>query len=373
MLTLLPLLALLPLLSTQEPSAERARDLGVRIGTLPTGKWNAITDVQGVGVGHSTLVRGEDVRTGVTVIVPCLGENTFQLKVPAAVHTGNGFGKAAGFTQVVELGNLESPLALTNTLSVGTVLEAMVRLNLERPGNEQVRSVNVVVGETNDGWLSDIRGQHVRAEHVRSAWEAAASGPVDEGCVGAGTGTVCFGFKGGIGTSSRVAGPWTVGVLVQSNFGGSLRVDGRPLPEKTAAQRDDDNDDEAGNDGDDDDGSCMIVVATDAPLDARLLGRLARRALLGLGRTGSVMSNGSGDYVIAFSTSPGNRVRSFALGPQARTVLPNREMTPLFQAVVEATEEAVLNSLLAAVTTTGRGGRTVRAVDHGAVRAAASR
>jgi D-aminopeptidase len=335
--------------------------LGIRIGTLPTGRWNAITDVHGVGVGHSTLIRGENVRTGVTVIVPCLGENTFQLKVPAAVHTGNGFGKAAGFTQVMELGNLESPLALTNTLSVGTVLEAMVRLNLDLPGNEQLRSVNVVVGETNDGWLSDIRGQHVRAEHVRSAWEAVASGPVTEGCVGAGTGTVCFGFKGGIGSSSRVAGPWTVGVLLQTNFGGSLRIDGRPMPDEAPAVREDE------------DGSCMIVVATDAPLDARLLGRLARRALLGLGRAGSVMSSGSGDYVIAFSTSAGNRVLAGAEGPQQRTVLPDREMTPLFQAVIEATEEAILNSLLAAVTTTGRSGHTARAIDPDAVRRAVER
>ena len=334
---------------TESPT--RARDLGVRIGELPPGPLNAITDVAGVAVGHATIVAGTDVRTGVTVIVPCKDENTYLRKVPAAVHTGNGFGKAAGFTQVQELGELEAPIALTNTLSVGTVLAAMVRTSLSFPGMENVRSINVVVGETNDGWLNDIRGQHVDAEHVRAAWHAAAEGPVAEGCVGAGTGTTCFGLKGGIGTSSRVWGNWTVGVLVQSNFGGDLRIDGLRFPPEAPADRDED-------------GSCMVVVATDAPLDSRNLERIARRATLGLARTGSYMSNGSGDYVIAFSTHADNRVVAGAREPYTTTVLPNGRMTPLFQAVVEATEEAVVNSLVAATTTTGRAGHTAVAIDH---------
>ena len=353
-------LAIAPLLQGEGTQRTRARDLGIVVGELPTGPRNAITDVAGVAVGHATIVAGRDARTGVTVIVPQLGENTFRNKLPAAVHTGNGFGKAAGFTQVEELGNLEAPIALTNTLAVGTVLDAMVRKALAQAGNEDVRSINVVVGETNDGWLNDIRAFHVKREHVAAAWDAASTGDVEEGCVGAGTGTVCFGYKGGIGTSSRVAGEWTVGVLVQTNFGGSLRVDGRPLPPREQDEHDED-------------GSCMIVIATDAPLDARNLKRLARRAPLGLGRTGSVMSNGSGDYVIAFSTHPANRIDTSAKGPRSAAVLPNGEMTPLFRAVVEGTEEAVLNSLVAARTTTGRDGHTARAIDHDTLRDAAGR
>ncbi|MCP3914645.1 MAG: P1 family peptidase [bacterium] len=343
-------------------AALRARDLGLVVGVLAPGPLNAITDVGGVAVGHATIVRGEDVRTGVTVIVPRAGENTYLRKVPAAVYTGNGYGKAAGFTQVQELGEIESPIALTNTLSVGATLEAMVARNLRLPGNEEVRSVNVVVGETNDGWLNDIRGLHVRAVHVDAAWDCAARGPVVEGAVGAGTGTCCFGYKGGIGTSSRVAGRWTVGVLVQTNFGGRLRVDGRPFPPRPLAEEN----------GESEDGSCMIVVATDAPLDARNLRRLAKRALLGLGRTGSVMSNGSGDYVIAFSTYPGNLIEP---GAQTRTmtVLANGSMTPLFRAVVEATEESILNALVAARTTRGRDGHEARAIDHELLRRAAKR
>jgi D-aminopeptidase len=338
-----------------EAKPARARDLGIRIGELPPGPLNAITDVEGVAVGHCTVVEGDEVRTGVTLVVPRLGENTFRRKLPAAVFTGNGFGKAAGFTQVEELGEIEAPIALTNTLSVGTVLEAMARLVLEQPGNEEVRSVNVVVGETNDGWLSDIRGQHVRAEHVLEAWQAAARGPVELGSVGAGAGTVCMGFKGGIGSASRVvtAGPWTVGVLVQTNFGGSLRIDGRPFPPR-------------GDPREDRDGSCMVVVATDAPVDARNLGRMAKRTMLGLARVGSVMANGSGDYAIAFSTA--NPIEAGEGALRTVRVLRNDAMTPLFQAVVEATEEAVLDSLFAARTTRGRAGHVAHAIDLEAVR-----
>ena len=352
-----------PLLSVQadgEAETVRGRDLGIRIGELEPGPLNAITDVDGVAVGHATIVSGDDVRTGVTVIVPCQGENTYMRKVPAAVHAGNGYGKAVGFTQVQELGNLEAAIVLTNTLSVGAVLDAMVRKSLSEPAMESVRSINVVVGETNDGWLNDIRGLHVEAEHVVAAWEAATGGPVAEGCVGAGTGTTCFGFKGGIGTSSRVVGGWTVGILVQSNFGGDLRVDGVRFPREPTDEREED-------------GSCMVVVATDAPLLSRNLERLAKRATLGLARSGSYMSNGSGDYVIAFSTYAGNRIVASAREPFPITVLPNARMTPLFQAVVEATEEAVLNSLVAATTTTGRDGHTAQAIDHEALRRASRR
>ncbi len=339
--------------TTPAPDASeraRARELGIVIGDLEPGPHNAITDVAGVAVGHATIVEGEDARTGVTVIVPRLDKNTYWRKVPAAVYTGNGYGKAAGFTQVEELGNLEAPIALTNTLSVGTVLEAMVRKSLSLPGNADVRSVNVVVGETNDGTLNDIRAMHVKREHVEAAWDAAARGPVAEGCVGAGTGTRCFGYKGGIGTASRRVREWTVGVLVQTNFGGRLRIDGAPFPPPS-------------READGEDGSCMIVVATDAPLEPRNLRRLAKRALLGLARTGSVMSNGSGDYVIAFSTYEGNVIDPRRGGLRTMTVLANRQMTPLFQAVVDSTEEAVLNSLTAARTTVGRKGHTARAID----------
>jgi len=343
---------LAPALQQSETPRVRARDLGIVIGELPPGPLNAITDVDGVSVGHATVSTGEDARTGVTLVFPRHGENAYLRKVPAAVYTGNGYGKAAGFTQVEELGEIEAPIALTNTLSVGTVLDAMVRKSIQQPGMERVRSINVVVGETNDGWLNDIRAFHVTRRHVDAAWEAAATGPVREGCVGAGTGTLCFGFKGGIGTSSRTVVRWNVGVLVQTNFGGRLRIDGRPYP--TAEQ--------GGEDG-----SCMIVVATDAPVDARNLRRLAKRALFGLARTGSLMSNGSGDYVIAFSTFADNGIRA-ATKELSSTSLSNQEMTPLFQAVVEATEEAVINSLVAAETTIGHEGRRAAAIDHEVLR-----
>ena len=338
----------------------RVRDTRLEIGILPPGPLNAITDVAGVRVGHVTIVEGEDIRTGVTAIMPH-GGNLFQEKVPAAVYVENGFGKLAGSTQVNELGNLETPVILTNTLSVPTAADAVIDYILSLPGNESVQSVNPVVGETNDGWLSDIRGRHVKKQHVLDAIARASPGPVDEGCVGAGAGTVCFGYKGGIGTSSRKLpdnlGGWTVGVLVQSNFGGVLQVAGVPvgvelgryylqgeLPPRS-------------------DGSCMMVVATDAPLSARNLNRLAKRAVLGLARTGGIAANGSGDYVIAFSTSPKVRVPHSA---PARTLavedVANDAMSPLFLAVEEATEEAILNSLFMASTTRGREGRVVEAL-----------
>lgn len=339
----------------------RARDISIDIGRLATGTHNAITDVEGVTVGQRTLWRGEDVRTGVTAILPHHG-NLFQEKVPGAVFVGNGFGKLAGSTQVQELGNIESPIVLTNTLSVAAGIEGVIRHTLAQPGNEEVRSVNALVGETNDGGLNDIRGMHVTADDVLAAIAAAKSGPVDEGAVGAGTGTICFGWKGGIGTASRridkEKGGWTVGVLVQSNYGGDLVINGIPFdppkPRATAGSAD---------------GSCMIVVATDAPLDARNLERLAARAIIGLGRTGSYMSNGSGDYVIAFSTA--YRLPHSVEGQleQPVALVANSAMSPLFQAAAEATEEALLNSLLRATTVTGRNGRTVEAIPLDRVKA----
>lgn len=338
----------------------RARDFGIDPGILMPGKWNAITDVEGVSVGHTTLIRGDSVRTGVTVIRPHPG-NLFMEKVPAAVSVGNGFGKAIGFTQVRELGNLETPVVLTNTLSVFTAADALVDHSLSLPGNESVRSVNPVAGETNDGWLNDIRGRHVEKRHVFEALSESTEGPVEEGNVGAGTGTLCLGFKGGIGTSSRklqeAQGSYTVGVLVQTNFGGILTIQGAPVGEElkqhylakeTAHQVD---------------GSCMIVIATDAPLSARNLERLAKRSFLALGRVGSFMSNGSGDYAIAFSTHPECRIayhpgRSVESPPEVG----NDSMSPLFLAVVEATEEAIYNSLFMAEDMSGQEGRFVQAL-----------
>lgn len=350
----------------------RVRDLGVEPGMLPVGELNAITDVAGVSVGHRTLVEGKAVRTGVTAILPH-GGNIFRNKVPAAVYTANGFGKAAGFEQVRELGNLESPILLTNTLSVGTALKAGVEWVLDQPGNEAVRSVNVVVGETNDGHLNDIRGQHVAPEDVIAAIESAEGGAVPEGNVGAGTGTRAFGWKGGIGTSSRKLpqelGGWTVGVLVQANFGGILTVDGVPVGE--ALGRHDFRDELAGEPiGNDDpeEGSVMIVIATDAPVGARNLERMAKRAPLGIARTGGYMSNGSGDFVIAFSTA--ERVEYMGSGSVTeRKRLDNDRMNPLFLGVVEATEEAVYNALLAADTMTGRDGNRAEALPVAEIRA----
>ncbi len=324
----------------------RVRDFGIEPGILDPGLWNAITDVKGVKVGHKTLVNGDSVRTGVTIILPHDG-NLFTEKVPAAVWVGNGFGKAIGFTQVKELGNLETPIALTNTLSVFTVADGLVDHMLSFPENSEVRSVNPVVGETNDGWLNDIRGQHVRRSDVADALGNATSGRVEEGNVGAGTGTLCMGYKGGIGTSSRILsesnGGYTVGVLVQTNFGGILTIDGAPvgkelgnhyLAEKVKHKVD---------------GSCMIIIATDAPLSERNLERLAKRSFLALGRVGSFMSNGSGDYAIAFTTHPGCRIPHHAENPVFHSPqLENNHISPLFLAVVEATEEAIYNSLFMA-------------------------
>ncbi|HQR36151.1 MAG TPA: P1 family peptidase [Blastocatellia bacterium] len=351
----------------------RARDLGIVVGILPPGKHNAITDVEGVLVGQTTLIKGADIRTGVTAILPH-GGNLFQEKVPAAVHIGNAFGKLMGSTQVNELGELETPILLTNTLNVPRVADALLDWMLALPGNEQVRSVNTLVGETNDGFLNDIRGRHVGREEVFAALKSAQSGEVAEGSVGAGTGTVAFGWKGGIGTSSRVLpqnlGAYTVGVLVQSNFGGVLTINGAPvgrelgkfyLKEQLEGRRISKTQNLENVVSDWADGSIMMVVATDAPLDHRNLRRLAERAMLGLARTGSPSTNGSGDYVIAFSTAKQNRVRaSEAL--RTTQALGNEAMSPLFQAVVEATEEAIYNSLFRATTITGRSGNTVEAL-----------
>lgn len=350
-------------LSAQDPVRPRAREIGLAPGVFAPGPRNAITDVAGVSVGHATLNQGDNVRTGITVIVPH-GGNVFQDKVPGAVFVGNAFGKLAGSTQVDELGTIETPIALTNTLSVGAAIEGLVKWTIDRPGNQNVRSVNALVGETNDGGLNDIRGQHVRPQHVIDAITAATTGDVQEGSVGAGTGTQAFGWKGGIGTSSRKLearyGSYTVGVLVQSNYGGVLTMGGAPIGKllgrysyrPTGQQA-------SGRTGfsDHGDGSCMIVVATDAPIDARDLKRLAARAVFGLARTGSSYSNGSGDFAIAFSTAPDLRTRFGASAAQSRTLLPSDGVSPLFQAALEATEEAVYNSLLKATPVSSRIGK----------------
>jgi D-aminopeptidase len=348
----------------------RARDLGIAPGVLVPGPLNAITDVEGVRVGQTTVIEGHSVRTGVTAILPH-GGNLFHEKVPGAVFVGNAFGKLAGSTQVDELGTIETPVVLTNTLSVGTAVDAVVRWTLAQPGNEDVRSVNALVGETNDGSLNDIRGFHVTREHVLSAITSAKTGPVEEGAVGAGTATTAFGWKGGIGTSSRrvtlPAGDATVGVLVQTNYGGRLTISGVPVwkeltprPTGTGQVRGAPAATAGDTDGFNADGSCMIVVATDASLDARGLKRLAARAVFALARTGSTYSNGSGDFAIAFSTSPVNRVTD-TTDAQPRTILPTDALSGLFEAVLDATEEAVYNSMLKATDTTSRG-RTVAAL-----------
>jgi D-aminopeptidase len=352
----------------------RARDLGIAPGTLEPGPLNAITDVAGVRVGQTTVIAGETVRTGVTAIVPHAG-NLFRDKVAGAVFIGNAFGKLAGSTQVQELGTIESPIVLTNTLAVGAALDATVRWTLEQPGNENVRSVNALVGETNDGGLSDIRGLHVTRAHVLAAITGAAGGAVEEGAVGAGTGTVAFGWKGGIGTSSRQVrqGPDTymVGVLVQSNYGGKLTIAGVPVWKELSPRANQGlvarstshvarSTQHVARSTSDADGSCMIVVATDAPLDARDLERLAARAIFAMARTGSTYSNGSGDFAIAFSTHPSLRV-SGGSTPQTRTVLPTDAVSGLFEATLDATEEAIYNSMLRATDTTGNG-RTIRAL-----------
>lgn len=338
----------------------RARALGIEPGILTPGKWNAITDVKGVSVGQKTLIIGDSIRTGVTVILPHQG-NLFQKKVPAAVFVGNGFGKAIGTTQIEELGNIETPIALTNTLNAFLVANALVDYTLSNPENAHVRSINPVVGETNDGWLNDIRSRSVKTSDVLEAINLATTGPVQEGCVGAGTGTMCMGFKGGIGTSSRVLpkdkGGYTIGVLVQTNFGGILTINGAPVGKEL-------NNYYMSNDVPYVvDGSCMIIIATDAPLSVRNLKRLAKRSYLAFGRVGSFSSNGSGDYSIAFSTDKRLQV-PYRSGLQERMIpdVPNDKMSPLFLAVVEATEEAIYNSLFMATDTKGQHGRVVKAL-----------
>jgi D-aminopeptidase len=338
----------------------RLREFGIEVGILKPGQLNAITDVPGIRVGQVTLIRGQKVRTGVTAVLPHSG-NIFQEKVPAAVYIANGFGKLTGYTQIEEFGNIETPIILTNTLSVPTAAEALIDYTLSLQGNEEISSVNPVVGETNDGFLNDIRGRHVKKEQVIEAIKRAQSGSVEEGSVGAGTGTTCFGFKGGIGTSSRLTPPsrggYTVGVLVQTNFGGVLQINGFPAGihlGKYYLKKDL---------ADESEGSCMIVVATDAPLDSRNLKRLAKRALLGIARTGGFYSNGSGDYAIAFSAAEEIRIsHSSPSSTRKIEVLRNDQMSPLFLAAAEAAEEAILNSLFKAQDMEGREGRKVKAL-----------
>jgi len=358
------LLGAMPL-AAQEPRP-RARDLGLAPGVFPPGPLNAITDVAGVRVGHVTLIEGDSVRTGVTAIVPHAG-NIFQSKPTAGVFVGNAFGKLAGSTQVQELGTLETPVILTNTLSVPAGMEGAIRWTLAQPGNESVLSVNALVGETNDGALNDVRGLHVRPDHVIAAIKAAAAGPVAEGSVGAGTGTSCYGWKGGIGTASRKLpaklGGYTVGVLVQSNFGGVLTMDGVPVGKELGRY--------AYSPGSGD-GSCMLVVATDAPLNGRACQRLAARAVFGMARTGASYSNGSGDFGIAFSTHEGVRVRFGAGQPVTVADLPTDGQSALFQAALEAAEESIYNSMLRA-TTVRSAKRTVEAIPVDKVRAILAR
>jgi D-aminopeptidase len=363
--------------SIQKGERPRARDIGLTVGILPTGPLNSITDVAGVAVGHTTLVRVADIRTGATAVLPHTG-NLFQEKVPGAIFIGNAFGKLAGSTQVNELGEIETPILLTSTLNVPRVADALIDYMLSLPGNEQVQSINPVVAETNDGYLNDIRGRHVGREEVFAAIKSAKAGPVEEGSIGAGTGTVAFGFKGGIGTSSRrlpaTLGGYTVGVLVQTNFGGILTIAGAPVGRELGRYY---LKDELGHGSDANprrssgaasaetdraDGSIIVVVATDAPLDSRNLKRMAGRAMMGIARTGSAGSNGSGDYAIAFSAAPSVRVRrADGRAASPAQLVSNDAMSPLFLAVIEATEEAIYNSLFRATTVTGRG-HTVEAL-----------
>jgi len=369
-------------LAMQRNERPRARDIGLTIGVIPPGPLNRITDVAGVRVGHTTIVRGDNIRTGVTAILPHTG-NLFREKVPGAVFIGNAFGKLAGSTQVNELGEIETPIVLTSTLSVPRAADAVLDYVLALPGNEDVQSVNPLVGETNDGYLNDIRGRHVTRDDVLNAIKNAKAGAVEEGAIGAGTGTVAFGFKGGIGTSSRrlpaSLGGYTVGVLVQTNFGGVLTIAGVPVGQelgryylKQELERDKENKAPAKREGassagvDNADGSVIIVIATDAPVDARNLRRMAARSMMGLARTGSAASNGSGDYAVAFSTAVDLRIRARVASenpytPRDAKLVSNDAMSPLFLAVIEATEEAVYNSLFRATTITGRG-RTVEAL-----------
>ena len=336
------------------------RQWGFPTGIFETGTYNAITDVPGVTVGHVTCIEGDSIRTGVTAIVPHQGD-IFRNKVPAAIYVGNGFGKLAGVTQVRELGNIETPVILTNTLSVAAGIEGAVRYTLMQPGNENVRSVNAVVGETNDGRLNKIRQMYVTPQMVIDAINNAHGGPVEQGNVGAGTGTICFGFKGGIGTSSRVLpeslGGYTIGVLVQTNYGGILEIDGVQVGQRLQKHDFINHVRKAENV----DGSCMMVVITDAPLDSRNLERVAKRAMMGMAKTGGIASNGSGDYVIALSVAPGNLINDTARTITS-TVLANGEMSSIFAATIEATAEALWNSLFMAESMTGWGGNHVDAL-----------
>jgi len=363
--TVLSIAAFAAAQNTTPNARPRASDLGLKVGILPTGPLDAITDVAGVQVGQTTIIRGDNMRTGVTAVVPHSG-NLYREKVPAAIFVSNGFGKLAGSTQVDEMGDIETPILLTSTTSVPRVADALISYMLALPGNEDVLSINPVVGETNDGYLSDIRGRHITPEDVFAAVKNAKGGPVEEGAVGAGTGTVAFGWKGGIGTSSRrlpaSLGGYTVGVLVQTNFGGVLTIAGAPIGQELGQYYLRKELQQAGRGKDKADGSCMMVIATDAPMDTRNLKRLAARAWLGLARTGGSASNGSGDYVIAFSAAPQVRIHA---SDKALTrnveVMTNDAMSPLFQAVIEATEEAVYNSMFKATTVTGNG-HTVEAL-----------
>lgn len=336
------------------------REWGFKTGIFETGKNNAITDVPGVTVGHVTCVEGDNIRTGVTAIVPHQG-NIFRKKVPAAIYAGNGFGKLAGYTQVKELGNIETPIVLTNTLNVAAGIDGIISYTIAQKGNENIRSVNAVVGETNDGRLNDIQARYVTSEMVVEAINSAKSGPVEQGCVGAGTGTICFEFKGGIGTASRVLpeslGGYTIGVIVQTNYGGVLEIDGvqvgqklgeydfkKHIPQASAV-----------------DGSCMMVVITDAPIDSRNLERVAKRAMMGLAKTGGIASNGSGDYVIALSVAPENLLED-GKKVHTQTLLDNGQMSPIFCATIEATAEALWNSMFMAKDTKGFNGREVKAL-----------
>jgi len=352
---------------TQNPPRPRARDIGIKIGVLPIGPLNSITDVPGVAVGHTTIIRGSNIRTGVTAILPH-GGNLFKEKIPAAIYVGNGFGKLAGSTQVNELGEIETPILLTSTLSVPKVADFLIDYMLALPGNENVQSINPVVAETNDGFLNDIRSRPITRDDVFNALKNAKTGPIEEGSVGAGIGTVAFGWKGGIGTSSRKLPPslggYTLGVLVQTNFGGVLSIDGAPigielgkyyLKDATSIT----NPQSEFRNPQSPDGSIIIVIATDAPLDHRQLRRLAERSMAGLARTGSSMTNGSGDYAIAFSTA--NRINASESVRNVQ-VVGNDAMSPLFQAVIETTEEAILNSLFKATTVTGKDNHTIEAL-----------
>jgi D-aminopeptidase len=350
--------------SATSDTRPRASDLALKVGILPTGPLNAITDVAGVEVGHTTIISGDNVRTGVTAILPH-SANLYRDKAPGGIFVGNGFGKPTGSTQIDEMGEIETPIVLTNTESVPQVADAVTTYILSFPGNEDVLSVNPVVGETNDGYLNDIRGRHITPDDVFAAIKKAKSGPVEEGNVGAGTGTVAFGWKGGIGTSSRKLpqnlGGYTIGVLVQTNFGGVLSIAGAPIGQELG-QYYLHKELQQGSGKDKADGSCMIVIATDAPIDARNLKRLAARAWLGLARTGSAASNGSGDYAIAFSTAPQLRIHMSEKSPTRHVeLLSNDAVSPLFLGVIEATEEAIYNSMFRAMTMSGNG-HTVEAL-----------